>query len=353
MPNPLAPDLDRVLADTEHLWDELRGQRLFVTGGTGFVGCWLLETFLWANDALNLGASIVLLTRNPGAFQRKAPHLATHAALELHQGDVRTFTYPRGRFDCVIHAATDVASRPAEDDAVGLFDAIVGGTRRALEFARACGAVRFLLTSSGAVYGRQPADLVQIPEDYEGASDSTDIRQVYGEGKRAAEMLCALAASQGRLEVKIARCFAFVGPYLPLDAHFAVGNFIRDGLTGGPILVSGDGTPYRSYLYAADLATWLWTILVRGESMRPYNVGSAEQVTVAELADVVAHAFSPRPRIEIRGIPTPATQAQRSVPSVSRAQNELRLRPRVSLVDGIRKTIAWHVGARHAVGAVR
>jgi dTDP-glucose 4,6-dehydratase len=347
MRNPLAHDLDHVLAQTGRLWEELRGARVFVTGGTGFFGCWLLETFLWANDHLALDASVVVLTRNGNAFRSKVPHLACHPAVTLHDGDVRTFEIAGGTFSHVIHAATDSSSTLTDPDRLPLFDTIVGGTRRTLEFARRSGAKRFLLTSSGAVYGRQPPELTHVPEEYGGGSDPSHADQVYAEGKRAAEMLCALYADE-HLQPTIARCFAFVGPYLPLDGHFAVGNFIRDGLQGGPIRISGDGAPYRSYLYAADLAIWLWTILLRGRSMRPYNVGSAAQLTITELARLVAHAFAPVLPIEMARAPAAGVSAARYVPSVTRAEQELGLRPTVPLADGIRRTIGWHTGVARA-----
>jgi nucleoside-diphosphate-sugar epimerase len=337
MHNPLAQDLDHVLAQMSGLWDELRGARVFLTGGTGFVGCWLLETLLWANDHLKLDASVVVLTRDGNAFAGKAPHLARHPAVTLQDGDVRTFAFVDGAFSHVIHAGTASGS-PVEP--VAMFDTIVGGTRRTLEFARHSGATRYLLTSSGAVYGRQPAEMTHVPEEYGGGPDPALAGNVYAEGKRAAEMLCAVYAD-AHLQPTIARGFAFVGPYLPLDAHFAVGNFIRDGLMGGPIRVSGDGTPYRSYMYAADLAIWLWTILLRGQSMRPYNVGSAEGLTIEELAHVVARTVSPGVKVNVARGRLEGASPERYVPLVSRAA-ELGLRVTVPLAEGIRRTAGWH-----------
>ena len=336
--NPLKDDLDHVLTCTQGLWEELRGRRLFITGGTGFFGCWLLESFAWANEKLGLNASALVLTRNPEAFRRKAPHLGDHRAIGFHAGDVRTFEFPPGRFSHVIHAATASSTPPSP---LETFDTIVSGTRRVLDFAVACGAGKLLLTSSGAVYGRQPPEVAHVDETYAGAPNPDDPASAYGEGKRAAELLCTLYGAQHGFEAKIARCFAFVGPHLPLDAHFAVGNFIRDGLRGGAIEVGGDGTPYRSYLYAGDLMVWLWTILMRGRAGCPYNVGSESEVTIRELAATVAREFDPAPEVRIGKRAVPGRAAERYVPATIRAREHLGLQPQIDLRAAIQKTVIW------------
>lgn len=338
MPSLLQQDLQHVLDHTRELWEELRGKRIFVTGGTGFFGCWLLETFVFANEQLGLGAQLVSLTRNPEAFQRKAPHLAAHPSINLWKGDVRDFDFPRGGFSHVIHAATTsgAAVPPAE-----MLDTIIAGTRRALDFAADCGAKKFLLTSSGAVYGKQPPDLAQIPETYSGAPNPTDPNSAYGEGKRVAELLCAIYHREHGIESKIARCFAFLGPHLPLDAHFAAGNFIRDALAGDPIRIGGDGTPLRSYLYAADLAIWLWTILFRGVACRPYNVGSGHAVSIIELAQAVANCMSPGVDISLGAKAIPGIPPARYICDNQRAQ-ELLLKEWILLPEQIEKTLLWH-----------
>jgi len=348
MANPLARDLDHILYHTAHVWPELRDQRIFITGGTGFFGCWLLESFAWANDKLNLNAQAVALTRNAARFRSKAPHLAAHPAIRLHAGDVRDFDFPSGGFSHVIHAATESASGLNERDPLAMIETIVDGTRRVLDFAVVCGARDFLLTSSGAVYGQQPPDIARVPEDYPGAPETVNARSAYAEGKRIAELLCSVYNQRSGLNAKIARCFAFVGPYLPLDAHFAIGNFIGDCLGGQSIEIRGDGTAYRGYLYAADLAIWLWTILARGKSLRPYNVGSEEAISIKDLAFTVREMLAGMQPVRIAGTPRQGVPAERYVAETARARNELGLEEHISLKEGIRRTAEWHCGADKA-----
>ncbi len=343
-PNPLSADLYHILDHTRDLWEDLRGARLFITGGTGFFGCWLLESFLFANEILDLKASATVLTRRPDSVQQTLPHLMLDPAITLIKGDVRNFDFPKGEYSHIIHAATEASAKLNEENPLLMLDTIIEGTRHALDFAVHNKSEKFLLTSSGAVYGKQPADMTHIPEDYMGAPDPLDPKSAYGIGKRTAEQLCALYAKQYNVHSTIARGFAFVGPYLPLDIHLAIGNFIRDAMNGGPIIIKGDGTPRRSYLYAADLAIWLWTILLRGESARAYNVGSEESVSIAETAHAVAQSMVPNVAIEIRGLENPMLPVERYVPSVNRAKNELNLVSRILFGEGVMRSFVFLKG---------
>ncbi len=194
--NRLAADLDHILEHTHDLWDALRGERIFITGGTGFFGCWLLESFIWANQKLDLGAQAVVLTRAPEKFLRKAPHLASNPAVQLWQGDIRDFAFPPGQFSYIIHAATEASAKLNDEAPLEMLDSITAGTRRTLDFAARQPLKGFLFTSSGAVYGKQPPDLTHIPETYNGAPDPSDPRSAYGEGKRYAELLCTIYCSK-------------------------------------------------------------------------------------------------------------------------------------------------------------
>jgi dTDP-glucose 4,6-dehydratase len=350
----IAADIRSLLDRTPDLWRELRGASLFITGGTGFFGTWLVEAILAANRRFDLGCRVTVLSRDPARFAVKAPHCAADPAITLIAGDVRDFRFPEGPVTHVIHAATESASSLNTSNPRAMFEVCVEGTRRVLALATEKTAARLLFTSSGAIYGRQPAGMTHVPEEFAGGPDPLDVRNSYAEGKRAAEMLCAISsltaeAGGSGLHATIARCFAFVGPRLPLDAHFAIGNFIRDAAAGGPIRVGGDGTPYRSYLYAADLVEWLCTILVRGTAGRAYNVGSEEAVSIRDLAERVASVAAAvwpdrgRPEVSVLMQPEPGRPASRYVPCCERARAELALEAATSLDEAIRRTMAWGV----------
>jgi nucleoside-diphosphate-sugar epimerase len=336
-----AADLDHVVGSVSGSWRDLDGARIFVTGGTGFIGTWLLESFLAARDRHGLTSTMTVLSRNPAAFTARSPHIATHPALALVQGDVRTFSFPDANFEFIIHGATEASAAMLEERPLEMFDCIVAGTRRVLELAARTRARRFLLISSGAVYGRQPPEIPHIDEDFPGAPAPAVRGSAYGEGKRAAELLCAMHD----VDALIARCFAFVGPHLPLDRHFAIGNFIGDAMAGRTIAVLGDGTPMRSYLYAADLAIWLWKILLAGKPLRPYNVGSERALPIVEIARTVAQCVNPPRPVTVAQMPAEGVLPERYVPSTRRARTELGLSEEIGLREAIRRTVAWHAGS--------
>lgn len=347
MPAALPPlpveDLDHVLAHTGKLWAGARGATIFITGGTGFFGTWLLESFAHANDRLGLGMRATVLTRDSAAFAQKAPHLAGRSDLAFHQGDLRTFAFPAGRFTHLIHAAADTGVWTKNESPAGLIERIGAGMRHLLDFAAAAGIKNFLHVSSGAVYGPQPASLTHVPEDYPGIADPLPAGAAWAEGKRAAEELCVAHAAQHGYALKIARCFAFVGPHL--DENYAIANFLDDALHGRPIQVKGDGVPHRSYLYAADLAIWLWTLLFAGAPGRAYNVGSPEDLSIQDVALAVA-ANSEAPAVRIALKPLPGQPISRYVPSVERADIELGLKAWIPLKEAIRRTLAWQRSAK-------
>lgn len=329
-----ADDFDAAARALAPLWPKLAGARIFMTGGTGFIGRWMLEVLARAP----CDAQVLLLSRDPDAFAARAPHLARR--FPLVAGDTADFDFPPGPFTHVIHAATDASADLNARDPRRMFTTIVDGTRHALDCAIAKGA-RMLFMSSGAVYGAQPWDVTHVAEDWIGAPDMRDPLSAYGEGKRAAEMLCAIHGRQFGLDVVTARIFALLGPILSLDIHFAAGNFIRDAMARRVIRVESTGEAVRSYLYAGDLAVWMWTLLLEGGRGGAYNVGSEEAVSIADLARRTAAVLG-GPGVEILGRPDPGWNPGRYVPSTALIRRELGVSATVGLDEAIRRTALSH-----------
>lgn len=340
--NILADDLNYILKHTHSVWDEFKNKNIFITGGTGFFGTWLLETFAWANQYFNLNLSVVVLTRDPAAYAKKVPHITSQSMFHFHVGDVCDFIFPPGIFSHVIHAATESSATLNAEHPDIMYRTIVQGTQNTLRCAQHMQAQKFLFVSSGAVYGKQPPEVSHLVEDFSGKPDEFDKQAAYANGKYIAEQMCHQYAKGFHGQIKLARCFAFVGPYLPIDRHFAIGNFIRDAMMQKTIHINGDGTPFRSYQYAADLVIWLLQILSRGQALVPYNVGSEEAISIFDLAECVASCVDPNPKVQVAKTPDKSKLPERYVPSVQKAKAELGLENQISLTQAIQKTIEWY-----------
>jgi dTDP-glucose 4,6-dehydratase len=329
--------------------EALRGGRIFLTGGTGFVGSWLLEYLYRKNRELCLDLEVKVLSRDPERFLAANPHYAAWPALAMVRGDVRRLEHLDLAADWIIHGATPASAALNEANPLEMIDIIAGGSASVLALARRCGARRLLYLSSGLIYGTQPADQEAMGEGQMGRLDALDPHAAYGSAKHFAEQLCLQHGLAHGFQVVVARCYAFVGPLLPLDAHFAVGNFLRDGLAGDPIRILGDGTPLRTYLHAAELSHWLWTLLARGASGRAYNVGAAQAVSIRELAEHIGRLCGVP--VTVARQPEPGVRPARYVPCIARIREELALAPMFDWQDAVARTLAWHQACRMEVRA--
>jgi len=322
---PFTRQIDDILDRTPDLWSALDGKPLFLTGGTGFSGRWLLETLVRARARLEIGLDVTILTRNIQAFVDKAPHIADIPGVTFQQGDIQTFDLPEKKFTYVVHGAATSAKETFDgEDPLNKFDMASRGARRVLDLAVRSGAERMLLVGSGSVYGGMSAELGAISESYLGAPSTLNAEAGLGHGKRAAEFQAACYADRYGLSLSIARCFTFVGAYLPLNIHYAIGNFIRDALHAETIAVQGDGSALRSYMFAGDLVTWLVTLLLHGKKRRIYNVGSDHAISIGDLAHLVGRVIVPEKPVRILGRPSGQPRSI-YVPDIGLARSELGL----------------------------
>ena len=303
---------------------EIQHYRLFITGGTGFFGKSMLDYRLRHPEWPWAKAEWVILSRSPERFAASCPRLANQPGVSFVAGDVRDFAVPSGSFDAIIHAATSAVTTLSDAEMTSV---IMDGARHVADFAKAAGCGKMLFTSSGAVYGTRTTPSCE--------GDACNPATAYGKGKFAVERLLVDAG----FDVKIARCFAFTGPHLNRGIHYAIGNFIQNCLDGKPIVINGDGTPLRSYLYADDLVEWLFAILERGEAGRPYNVGSDRAVSIRELAETVRDVLGSKSEIVVKGTPKAGERPSVYVPSIDRARRELGLDVKIALEDAIRFSV--------------
>jgi nucleoside-diphosphate-sugar epimerase len=314
----VAADINRIL-DHLDLGQLLAGKRLLLTGSTGFFGKWLLAMLARLNQD-GVAIDVMAVSRSPEAFLREYPEYANLGWLTWLKNDVQDmieFSQKR-TFDLVLHAATDTLAG-GQSDPLRLYDTVLNGARNVLDFAVRTGAQRVLFTGSGAQYGALEFG-VPVTETYKGSCDSLLVSSAYAEAKRAQETLAAIYAERYGVEMVLARCFAFSGPGIALNEHFAIGNFVRDALLRDELILKSSGNAVRSYLHGADLAGWLLTLLVRGTAANAYNIGSDRALTIAELAHKVIARIAPGKPVRILGQDHAAQARSYYVPNIQKVR---------------------------------
>lgn len=337
----VSEDVARVAHDVTTL-APLRDRVVVITGGTGFLGTWLTEILVHLNDAHHFNIEINLLATRPADFAERAPHLANRADIRLISNDVFNLIELPQLTHYIIHAAASPDNRQHASDPLRTIRTIVSGTQMVMEAAgRLPGLQRVLNVSSGLVYGAKPIGSEAIGEHSFGGFDSASIANVYAEAKRMAETIASAYRSQYRLPVVTVRPFSFVGPYQSLERPWAINNFIRDALHGGPVRIQGDGKTTRGYMYGADFAWWVLNILVRGDIGSAYNVGNASGINLADLAQTVTNLLPKPPRItaSIFGEGVPKTSF---IPDTTAAKRDFDLNLAFDLTEALRRTIEWH-----------
>jgi len=302
----------------------LDGRHIVLTGGTGFVGTWLLELVTRASDDLAIAPRVLVASRRAARFARVRPHLAQHRIVELLAHDVRDGPPATGPVDLVVAAAASPLV-PGDDASETEMRATADAGARLVRALVERDGCRALYLSSGAASA--------VPPD------------AYGRAKLDAEAQLGAGSAGSAPVAVVARLYTFVGPYLPLDGPFAVGNFLRDALASRTLEVRGDGTQVRSYLYAADLAWWCWSLAVRGVPGTRYDVGSPDPVTIADLARSVARLATPPSKVVVHGRPTASSAPSAYLPDLTTSR-ALGLAPTVDLDDALSRTFRWHRRAR-------
>ena len=332
-----APHLERLLT----AFERINGSRILLTGGTGFVGKWMLQTAKIAQANSQSKIELVIPTRRLSARHVQDAIAIGCPNVSWVEGDFLTNAPDIGHVDMIIHTATPASAQLNAENPAEMLRINVEAMKSVLKYAG--NNQPLLFTSSGAVYGTQPQTVSHIPEGTVQPNPPARQLNAYAQGKQIAEQLCREAGDIGQCSPIIARLFAFGGEYLPRDTHFAIGNFIQNALDRQPIAIQGDGRARRSYLYGADMATWLWRALTHDENEEPLHIGSEHSVSILELAQTVAkvsgEVLSYVPEITVAKAIDPSEPVHQYVPANLRARQTLQVAEWASLEDIIRRTI--------------
>lgn len=335
--NQFSQDISEVISGCHRELELLLRGKVLVTGGGGFVGRWLVTTLANASHEFSVSGSVTSLSRTTPKWQAD---LVKDGLLSVVNHDLRYPLQISKEYSCVFHCAVPASAELNVQDPELMQSTIEEGTQNVINHFEGTKA-RIVNVSSGAVYGTQPPDKFCLEEEWVESPLHQLPESAYHRGKFNAEKMLNASVLRGDIDAVHARLFAFLAPHLPLDSHFAAGNFLSDAKNGRRVRVRGDGRTLRSYMYGTDLAIWLFKVAVSGQLGRSYNIGSPFPVSIFDLAQLVtAISGCPSPVDEI----APADSGvfvHRYIPCTHRIERELGVRLSINLEQAIRRTLKW------------
>lgn len=354
----LARDLDYVCDNLREEFARMAGSTLLVTGGAGFLGYYLVLAALHFNRTAGREQPIRLtvwdnFARGEPAWLRElagTPHL-----LVEKRDLIEPLPQPMPDFRWIIHAA-GIASPPVyRRFPLKTIDANINGLRNLLDYCvrqheRGRPVEGFLFYSSSEIYGDPTPEWIPTPEHYRGNVSCTGPRACYDESKRFGETICVIYAQQYGIPTKMARPFNNYGPGLKITDRRVIPDFARDILAGRDIVMYSDGSPMRTFCYAADAITGYYKVLVRGRAGEPYNVGTpAPEISMADLARRITAAardlLGYRGQVVHKANPEAdylVDNPNRRCPDVGKARAELGYEPRILVDEGLVRTLNWY-----------
>ena len=326
------------------LGKQVSDNSFFITGGSGLFGKWILSYFDWLIKKRIAEPRVTVLNRRVETSIHK-PYI------DNIMGDIKNFSAHEKKYDFLIH----LAAPSALDTFNGMEDLdkinqLFLGSQNIINFAKTNILKRCLMTSSGSIYGGFPLGYNElITEKCRISPLSTENATGLAIGKKISETLFAISGKKGDIDVSVARCFSFVGPGLPSDIHYAIGNFVNNIINQNNIKIIGDGKPIRSYMYLGDMVYWLLKILFEGKNYRDYNVGSEHGISMKDLALLIIDLLKSSNRVEMLGLKSKEIGNPPNyfyVPSIKRIKQELKLFQITSLNDAVKNYASYLIQAK-------
>ena len=320
-------------------FSEFKNKSFLITGGTGFFGKWLLSILENANVIYNLNIKIKVISREPNIFLEKFPKF-NNPTIQFIKSNLQDLEILKEYYDYIIHAATTPLDDKFESKPILAFEKDIQGTKKILEQAAYSKPKKFLLISSGAVYGMDN----DSPRSEKSCSNTSilDPKSIYTYGKLVSEFYTELYFREFGVNYSIARCFAFVGPYLDLNSNYIIGNLIRNAIQKEDFIIKGDGLAYRSYLYMSDLVIWLFNILLEKSKQEVYNIGSDFEISILDLANKIKELTKSKNKILVLG-KNKSTSIQKYIPDIQKIKSKLNVEIYTTLDEAILETYYYYL----------